>query len=67
MPEKITEQQIQKSIFNQIRAEVHERNKYRSLLEECLSTLEQLESINKNMSTNNLTRKIKHTLQKYNT
>lgn len=44
MPKMITEQQIQENMFNQIKAEVHERNEYRKLLEECLIILNQLKN-----------------------
>jgi len=63
----ITEQHIQENMFYQIRAEVHERNEYRSLLDECLFTLKQLENsrITNNITLNKLTRKIEKTFIKY--
>lgn len=41
MSKMITKQRIQENMFNQIRAEVHEPNEYRKLLEECLFNLNQ--------------------------
>ena len=69
MPKMITEQRIQENMFNQIRAEVHERNEYRRLLEECLFSLNQLKNMhnenNINITTHKLTTKIETLFQKY--
>ena len=69
MSELITEQRILELMHKQISSEVHERNVYRKLLEECLFTFEQLENNimhnSNNVDTKKIAKKIEQTFNKY--